>query len=350
MKFSILVPAYNEEQSIASCLNSLIALPDNKEIIVIDDASTDLTVQTIEKFLNRGIILVRRERNGGRAAALNSGLQRSTGDIIVTTDADTVVPPNWLQRFESYFKQQGIVAVGGAYQARNKEKPLANATSILDQVLNGMFKKSIIPNKLSGVNSAIHRSVLLNSGGFNESSWWSEDSELGWKLKEIGKVMYDPGNMVNTTYPDTWTDIWKRKFYWGYAMGLKFKKQVPYNIRLWLRPLLFMVFFMSLLVFLVTIPYGVNVYLVPGSIFFILLSTLTIFFIPLGMIVMLRNGDREFFKTLSLLVILPVFREFAYIYGMYWGFCNGHREMIRSTWKDELHCRDTKDREENISV
>ena len=51
MKFSILVPAYNEEQSIASCLNSLISVAyDDKEIIVVDDASTDRTVQAVENF------------------------------------------------------------------------------------------------------------------------------------------------------------------------------------------------------------------------------------------------------------------------------------------------------------
>ena len=74
MKFSILVPAYNEEHSIASCLNSLISVAYNdKEVIVIDDASTDYTVQAVEKFLDKGVILVRREKNGGRAAALNRG-------------------------------------------------------------------------------------------------------------------------------------------------------------------------------------------------------------------------------------------------------------------------------------
>src|SRR3989304_404612 len=163
MKFFILVPAYNEEQSIASCLNSLISVAyDDKEIIVIDDASTDRTVQTVEKFLGKDVILVRREWNGGRATALNSGLQRATGDVIITTDADTVVPSDWLQRFTSCFEQQGVVAAGGGYQAYNQDKPLANATSILDQILNGVFRKSLVPNKLSGVNSAILRKALLD--------------------------------------------------------------------------------------------------------------------------------------------------------------------------------------------
>jgi len=336
MKFSILVPAYNEEQSISSCLNSLISVVyDDKEIIVIDDASTDRTIQAIEKFLDKGVILVMREKNGGRAAALNSGLQRATGDVIITTDADTVTPSDWLQRFKSCFEQQDVVAVGGAYQACNKDKPLINATSILDQILNGVFKKSLVPNKLSGVNSAILRKVLLDLGGFNENSWWSEDSELGWKLKKIGRVIYDSGNVVNTQYPETWQDIWKRKFYWGYAMGLKFREQMPFNIKLWLRPMIFLVLFISLLTFLATIPFGMNLSLIPGFIFSLLLGSLTVVYIPLGAIVMVRNRDRISLKTLSLLAVLPIVREFAYVYGMFLGFCNGRVGSIRPSWKEK---------------
>lgn len=333
-KFSILVPAYNEEQSIHSCLKSLIAIPDKKEIIVIDDASTDRTIQIVEGFSDKGVILVRRKKNGGRAAALNSGLQSSTGDIVVTTDADTVVPPGWLQRFTVCFQPEGVAAVGGAYQASNKDKPLANAMSILDQILNRLLRKFIIPNKLSGVNSAIYRNVLLSLNGFNENSWWSEDSELGWKLKSIGRVVYDPHNMVSTTYPSTWTDIWKRKFCWGYAMGLKFKEQVPFTVKLWLRPILFLTLFISLIVLLTTIPFGFNAYLIPGVIFSLLLSTLTILYIPLGMVVIIRNKDYESFKTLPLLAILPMVREFAYIYGMCLGFCKGCTGAIKPTWKE----------------
>ena len=99
-KFSILIPAYNEEHSIVSCLNSLFSLNyDNREIIIVDDASTDYTAGDVKTFSEKGIVLVQREKNGGRAAALNSGLQKATGDIIITTDADTGVPPDWLHRF-----------------------------------------------------------------------------------------------------------------------------------------------------------------------------------------------------------------------------------------------------------
>lgn len=339
MKFSILVPAYNEEQSVASCLHSLMAIDGDKEIVVVDDASTDHTVQTVEGFLDKGVILIRREKNGGRAAALNSGLQRATGDVIITTDADTIVPSHWLQRFEACFAKQGVIAVGGAYQASNKDKLLADATSILDQILNGIFRKSLVPNKLSGVNSAIRRQVLLDLGGFDEGSWWCEDSELGWKLKRMGKVLYDPDNIVSTHYPDTWLDIWKRKFYWGYAMGLKFRERLPFNIKLWIRPVIFMALFISLLTFLAMLPYGIRVFTVPGFIFFLLLSLLTISYVPFGAIVMVRRRSGISVKTLSLLAVLPMVREFAYVYGMWMGFYRGKAGAIRPSWKGKRDYR-----------
>lgn len=350
MKFSILVPAYNEEQSILSCLNSLISLLyTDKEIIVIDDASTDGTVQSVEKFLDKGIILVRREKNGGRAAALNSGLQKATGDVIITTDADTIVPANWLHRFKSHFERPGVVAVGGAYQAHNKDKLLANAASVLDQILNGVFKKSLVPNKLSGVNSAIRRDILIDLGGFNENSWWSEDSELGWKLNRIGKIIYDSNNIVSTQYPDTWSGIWRRKFYWGYAMGLKFREQIPFNIKLWIRPITFMALFLSLLAFLVTIPYGIRVYFVPGLIFLVLLSSLTLLYVPLGAVVVVKTGNGVSLKILPVLAVLPLVREFAYVYGMFLGFCKGRVVSIRPSWKEIISRKDESSLRKDIN-
>lgn len=335
MKFSILVPAYNEEGSIASSLDSLVAIehPD-MEIIVIDDASTDGTARVVQGFLGRGVILVEREKNGGRAAALNSGLQRAAGDVIITTDADTMVPAGWLKRFERQFEQKDVVAVGGAYTAYNKHNPLVFATSILDQILNGLFKKCIIPNKLSGVNSAVRRDVLLSLGGFDENSWWSEDSDLGWKAKTLGRVAYDSSNVVSTNYPDNWQGIWKRKFYWGYAMGLKFREQTPLKIKLWLRPLTFAALIISFLFFLATAPYGLDACLAPAIVFCLILSSLTALYVPLGLIVLVKNKEPVTIKTLSLLAILPIVREFAYVYGMWLGFYKGKAGKITPTWKE----------------
>ncbi|MCF6150331.1 MAG: glycosyltransferase family 2 protein [Candidatus Kuenenia sp.] len=337
MRFSVLIPAYNEEKSISACLNSLLSVHySEKEVIVIDDASADNTVKEVEKFVSRGVILVKREKNGGRAAALNSGLSRATGNIIVTTDADTIVSPNWLELFQHHFRDEKVVAVGGAYKAQNNDNPLANATSVLDQILNGTFNKTVIPNKLSGVNTAIRKKTLLDLHGFNEEAWWSEDSELGWKLDQIGEVVYDPENVVYTQYPDTWSGVWKRKFFWGYAMGLKFREKLPLRPKLWVRPMLFAMLFISLFAFFITLPFGTKMYIVPGVVFFGLLISLTVLYIPLGAVLLIKGRDQNMFKTLSCLSILPIVREFAYVYGMFLGFIKGKAAGIKPSWKEKV--------------
>jgi hypothetical protein len=78
-----------------------------------------------------------------------------------------------------------------------------------------------------------------------------------------------------------------------------------------------------------------NLSLIPGFIFFLLLGSLTVVYIPLGAIVMVRNRDRISLKTLSLLAILPIVREFAYVYGMFLGFCKGRVGSIRPSWKEK---------------
>ncbi|MBM4054005.1 MAG: glycosyltransferase family 2 protein [Planctomycetes bacterium] len=341
MKFSILIPAYNEEKSISACLNSLVSVEySDKEIIVIDDASADNTVKEVEKFASRGVILVKREKNGGRAAALNSGLFAATGDIVVTTDADTIVSSNWLEKVQHHFGDEKVVAVGGAYRAKNNEHPLANATSVLDQILNGTFNKTVIPNKLSGVNTAIRKKTLLDLHGFNEESWWSEDSELGWKLDKIGKVVYDPENVVYTEYPDTWSGIWKRKFFWGYAMGLKFREKLPLRPKLWLRPMLFMLLFTSLFAFFATLPFGIKMFIIPGVVFGCLLILLTVIYVPLGAVLLINRREKNIIKTLSCLSILPIVREFAYVYGMFFGFLKGRTSGIKPSWKEKMNHKD----------
>ena len=125
-------------------------------------------------------------------------------------------------------------------------------------------------------------------------------------------------------------------------MGLKFREQMPFNIKLWLRPLIFLGLFISLLAFLATIPFGMNLSPIPGFIFFLLLGSLTIVYVPLGAIVMVRHRDRISLGTLSLLAILPIVREFAYVYGMFLGFCKGRVGSIRPSWKEKQNTEDAE--------
>ncbi|NBC16539.1 MAG: glycosyltransferase, partial [Bacteroidetes bacterium] len=120
---SVLIPARNEAASIAACLRSLRATtyPDDRyEIIVIDDGSTDSTVERVRRFQQRHrpvaaeeqtlpaeapcLRLVQREGSpGSKHGALLDGLQAARGELILTTDADCVVPPGWMSAMVNRF-------------------------------------------------------------------------------------------------------------------------------------------------------------------------------------------------------------------------------------------------------
>lgn len=104
MKISVVIPARNEAAVLPKCLESLADQtrpPD--EIIVVDNASEDGTVQSAVKFPS---VIVQSQVKVGRVHARNAGFAAATGDIIARIDADTVVPPDWLEHIESFYAQK----------------------------------------------------------------------------------------------------------------------------------------------------------------------------------------------------------------------------------------------------
>lgn len=100
MKLSILIPAYNEEATISTVLNSLKDLKLKnleKEIIVIDDGSNDKTSETL-KTQKKSIKVITHKINKGKGAAIKSGLKEATGDIVMIQDADLEYNPKDIPR------------------------------------------------------------------------------------------------------------------------------------------------------------------------------------------------------------------------------------------------------------
>jgi glycosyltransferase involved in cell wall biosynthesis len=106
MKVSILVPAYNEQSTIVLVLRKLLDVPFSnqfavdKEILVVDDGSTDQTCQRVEEFLANNpadqdkIRLIRQPKNAGKTAAIAKAMSNATGDVIIVQDADLEYDPN----------------------------------------------------------------------------------------------------------------------------------------------------------------------------------------------------------------------------------------------------------------
>jgi len=94
MKLSIIVPAFNESATIKSLLERVLAVDLPKEVIVVDDGSTDTTASLVERFADRGVKLLRHAHNRGKGAAIRTGLDAMTGDVVIIQDADLEYDPN----------------------------------------------------------------------------------------------------------------------------------------------------------------------------------------------------------------------------------------------------------------
>jgi glycosyltransferase involved in cell wall biosynthesis len=94
MKLSIIIPAYNEEKTILQIIDKVKSQDVfnlNKEIIVIDDGSRDSTYSILKKI--KGIVLLQHKKNKGKGFAIRTGLEKSTGEIILIQDADLELTP-----------------------------------------------------------------------------------------------------------------------------------------------------------------------------------------------------------------------------------------------------------------
>ncbi|MCI5131284.1 MAG: glycosyltransferase family 2 protein, partial [Candidatus Electrothrix sp. EH2] len=94
-RLSVIIPVYNEEKTLNKVIDAVqaVELPFTKEIIIVDDASTDSTRQVIERLSDQNLVKIFHEKNQGKGAALRSGFARATGDIVLIQDADLEYDP-----------------------------------------------------------------------------------------------------------------------------------------------------------------------------------------------------------------------------------------------------------------
>ncbi len=199
---SILVPAYNEEKCIAATLETLIEAdyPD-KEIIVVDDGSTDQTFQIASRYVNQGIKVLRRP-NGGKAMALNYGLLFAKGEIIVTVDADSLITKTALLELVQRFQDPTVVGVAGNVKVLNRTNLLTKL-----QALEYIFDINISRRALDifgaipvipGCLGAFRRDALHSSGAW-DSETVTEDYDVTVKASKTRAVTLNNGHL--TTYP-----------------------------------------------------------------------------------------------------------------------------------------------------
>lgn len=181
--FSVIIPCYNQGQYLAQAIESVLDQTlKPKEIIVIDDGSTDNSADVARSYKNQGVRLIQ-QVNKGLSSARNTGIMNATGEYIFPLDADDMMAENCLERVADVIAQTGADIVAPSF----KEFGISNALVILspNPTLQDFQKGNMI-----GYFSAIRRSALLEVGGYSpRMTYGYEDYHLWINLLSRGKKL-----------------------------------------------------------------------------------------------------------------------------------------------------------------
>jgi biofilm PGA synthesis N-glycosyltransferase PgaC len=220
---SVVVPAYNEGKVIANCIESILAddYP-NKEIILVDDGSTDDTLAIMQRYAHLPNVIVMGKHNGGKAAALNCGIQYARGEILFFVDSDGIFAESTIREMLKGFDSLKVGAVCGSDEPVNLDRPQLHLAALCQHVGTGFVRRALAAINclpiVSGNIGAFRRSVLLKTGYFREG-FIGEDLELTWRVHRAGyRVNFQPHAIVYAEAPSTLHGLWKQRVRW--ARGL----------------------------------------------------------------------------------------------------------------------------------
>ena len=227
-RISIIIPARNEEENIAALLNSIKeqSYPTELlEVIVIDDNSTDNTATIVKQFPFVNLISLEETAiNSYKKKAIEIGITAASGDLIVTTDADCVVQPNWLTTIENLYKQTSAIFIVAPVVISSKTS-LAQLFQEMDfMVLQGITGASVHRQMLSmcnGANLAYEKKAFHSVNGFTgiDHIASGDDMLLMYKVSKQyeGRVQYLKSKevIVSTQPVETWPAFFNQRIRWA---------------------------------------------------------------------------------------------------------------------------------------
>jgi poly-beta-1,6 N-acetyl-D-glucosamine synthase len=222
---SILIPAYNEGITLENCVVSLFKQTyENYEIVIVNDGSTDDTEKVAWRLRDEykhHRIRVYSQANGGKAAALNLGIKKAKGEIVVSMDADSMFLPDAVEQLVLSFHDPEVAAVGGNVRVANQSKWLGMHQAIEYitglAIQRGAFAHMGCMQVISGAIGAFRKDALDKIGGYSKDTI-VEDMDITVTMARRGyKVVYNRAAVAYTEAPESLMAFSKQRYRWVYG-------------------------------------------------------------------------------------------------------------------------------------
>ncbi|AQQ14598.1 Poly-beta-1,6-N-acetyl-D-glucosamine synthase [Corynebacterium glaucum] len=227
---SVVVPAYNEETVLKSCVTSIVGSGyPNLEVIVVDDGSSDDTRRIAQELESRHPQMrYIYQENAGKGAALNHGYRESRGEFLLFIDADSVFTPDTVPAMLRAFYVDDIGAVCGDDRPVNLNRVLTRFLALITHVGTGLVRRAfdllgVVP-VVSGNSGAFRRACLddvarATPGRPLREDTVGEDLELTWHIHTTPwRVVFAPEALVYAESPSSLKALYKQRTRW--ARGL----------------------------------------------------------------------------------------------------------------------------------
>jgi poly-beta-1,6-N-acetyl-D-glucosamine synthase len=224
---TVLIPAFNEERVIRSCVKAALGSDyPALEVLLVDDGSRDETSRVAEAAA-RGdsrLEVLTCDVNKGKATRLNDGFRTARHDLVVVIDADTRLHPQAVRRLTAHISRSRLLAaVAGGPHVTNRQNLLCAMQVLEAASIVGLIRRTqAVAGRVgvvAGVVGIFRRQAVQEVGGF-DPTMATEDIDLTWRLLLAGwRTSYEPAALVGMEVPSTLGALWAQRRRWARGQG-----------------------------------------------------------------------------------------------------------------------------------
>ena len=194
MKLSVIIPVFNEEKTVGEVIRRVAGVKIKKEIIVVNDGSTDNTRSKIQETRNKNLKIINKSRNEGKGAAVRDGIKAAAGDVIIIQDADLEYDPKeYPLMLEPILKKRADVVFGSRLISSRPHRVLyfwhfvGNAfLTLLTNVITNLNLSDMETCYKAFTKEVANKLELVeNRFGF-EPEFTVKVAKAGWRIYEVG--------------------------------------------------------------------------------------------------------------------------------------------------------------------